>query len=178
MGRVVLYIAASLDGFIAAKDGSVAWLEPFEKSGEDYGYQAFLSRLGAIIMGGNTYRQVLEFGAWPYPGITSYVVTRRPLAHQPDDSIRSFSGKVSKLMQQVKGETKKDIWLVGGGNLITQFVNQSLVDEYMLFIIPVFLGEGIPLFQNLASPARLRLVEATTYPSGVVQLHYDLQRTL
>jgi len=175
MGKVVLYIAASLDGYIAAKDGSVSWLEPFETSGDDYGYRTFLSRLGAIIMGGNTYRQVLEFGAWPYSGITSYVVTRRPLASQPDDSIQPFSGEIGKLVQQIKGETEKDIWLVGGANLITQFVNQSLVDEYMLFIMPVFLGDGIPLFQNLESPARLRLVEARTYPSGAVQLHYDSQ---
>ena len=175
MGKVVLYIAASLDGYIAAKDGSVSWLEPFEKSGEDYGYQAFINRLGAIIMGGNTYRQVLEFGAWPYPGITCYVVTRRPLAYQPDDSIRPFSGEVGKLVQQIKREMEKDVWLVGGADLITQFVNQSLINEYMLFFMPVFLGEGIPLFQNLKSPARLKLVEATTYPSGVAQLHYVLQ---
>jgi len=80
MSDVVLYIAATLDGFIASSDGGIDWLKPFEQAGEDYGYAAFHARVGAVIIGGNTYRQALGFGEWPYAGVTTWVATRRGLA--------------------------------------------------------------------------------------------------
>ena len=89
MGKVVLYIAASLDGYIATEDGGVGWLDKFNASGEDYGYSAFQDSIGAVIMGGKTYRQALGFGEWMYKNIPSYIVTSQPLAEHPNDDVRT-----------------------------------------------------------------------------------------
>lgn len=172
MSSVILYIACTLDGYIAGKDGDISWLHPFEHTGEDYGYAAFLSHVGAIIMGGKTYRQALGFGPWPYSGIPCHVVTTQALTNPPDASISAFCGDVSELVAQIRQETGKDIWLVGGSRLITQFANARLIEEYIISIVPLLLGDGIPLFQGLSSKQNLTLTGSTSYASGIVQLHY------
>ena len=174
MGMVVLYIAATVDGYIASKDGSIDWLHPFEQSGEDYGYAAFYARLGAVVVGGNTYRQALGFAQWPYPGMPTYVITSQAIPHPPDPSVRAYAGDVSILVAQIRQETGKDIWLVGGGQVITQFANRQLIDRYIISIIPIILGGGIPLFHDIAAPATLTLASSTSYPSGIVQLDYRM----
>jgi dihydrofolate reductase len=172
MGGVVLYIATSLDGYIADTDGGIDWLTAFEQPGEDFGYKAFLARIGAIIMGGKTYRQVLGFGPWPYPGVSCYVVTNRALADAPDTAVRAFAGDVVELVERVRRTTERDIWLVGGAELVTQFANRDLIDEYIISIMPLILGDGIPLFQGIMGQHHLRLIESKAYAAGVVQVTY------
>ena len=99
MGSVVLYIAASMDGYIATEDGGVEWLNPFNEGGEDYGYKAFEQTIGATIMGGKTYRQALGFREWSYKGMSSYIVTSQPLADHPDDDVRKVEGDFPALVQ-------------------------------------------------------------------------------
>lgn len=172
MGRIILYVATSLDGYIADEDGGVGWLERFEGGDEDYGYGALLARVGTAIMGGRTYRQVLGFGPWPYAALATYVVTRQPLLDPPAPSVRSFRGDVSELVERIRAESGKDIWLVGGADLVTQFANEHLIDEYIVFVMPILLGRGIPLFQNLNASALLDLDHAVSYASGAVELRY------
>jgi dihydrofolate reductase len=172
MSNVILYIACSLDGYIADPDGGIDWLTAFDDASEDYGYAAFLSHVGAIIMGGKTYRQVLGFESWPYQGIPCHIVTRQPLTNPPDAAISAFSGDVALLVEQVRRTTDKDIWLVGGAQLVTQFANAHLIDEYIVSIIPLLLGDGIPLFQGLSSQHKLTLTGSSSYANGIVQLQY------
>ena len=172
MSKIILYIAASLDGFIARTDGDFSWLEPFEQGGEDYGYHAFYDSIGAIIMGGNTYRQVAEFAKWPYPGVTSYVVTHRPVTAKAGIKVVAFSGDVRQLVEQVKAETPKDIWLEGGGVINGLFARYRLIDEMDISVIPLMLGEGIPLFQGGRPEATLELLASQAYPNGVLRLRY------
>lgn len=174
MSSVVLYIACSLDGYIADPDGGIDWLTAFDQPDEDYDYTAFVQRLGAIIMGGKTYRQALGFGPWPYQGIPCHIVTTQPLAGPPDASISAFNGDVRELAAQVRQETGKDVWLIGGSEIITQFANAGLIDEYIISIIPLLLGQGIPLFRAIDARHRLTLTGSTSYPNGIVQLHYHV----
>lgn len=174
MGKVILYIAASLDGYIARTDGSVDWLEAFEAAGEDYGYAELLERVGSVIMGGSTYRQVLGFGAWPYGDFTTYVITRGKLSAPPAENIHPAAGDAPQLVARIRAESDEDIWLVGGAQINGLFRDAGLIDEIILSVMPVLLGEGIPLFPRAAGPERsLRLLSAESYPSGVVQLRYQ-----
>ncbi|MGD2156847.1 MAG: dihydrofolate reductase family protein [Anaerolineales bacterium] len=172
MSRVILYIAISLDGYIADVNGGVSWLDAFQHDVEDYEYSAFYQHLGALIMGGNTYRQILGFGEWPYPGVTTHVVTSRELEDLPNTEIKSYRGDVVELVGRIKAGLTKDIWLVGGADLIRQFVTHNLIDEYIISIMPVLLGEGIPLLQGVDAPNQLELIDSKHYTSGVVQLRY------
>lgn len=172
MGNVILYIAISLDGFIARRDGDIAWLTAYDNPGEDYGYATFYARVGAVILGGRTYRQVLDLGSWPYPGMPTYVATRGPLLDPPDPNIRAFDGEMSDLVAQIRQTTERDIWLVGGGQLVTAFANQHLIDEYIITLVPLLLGDGIPLFHDVQVEERLQLTGSQVYTNGLVQVRY------
>lgn len=172
MGNVILYIAASLDGFIARRDDDISWLTAYNGADEDYGYAEFYARVGAVILGARTYREVLGFGAWPYPGKTTYVVTTQPLQNPPDANIHAFAGDMADLVAQIRQMTDQDIWLVGGGRLTTAFVNQHLIDETIITIVPLILGEGIPLFQGIEVEEKLLLTGSQVYANGLVQLRY------
>jgi dihydrofolate reductase len=168
--RIVLYTAASLDGYIARKDGSIDWLAVAERPGEDYGYAAFLAGVDALVMGRRTYEQVLTFGLWPYPGKATYVFTSRDLAAGRDD-VTFVRGPVEAFAADLAARGHRRVWLVGGGSLNGAFLRQGLVDELIVSIIPVCLGEGIPLFQPPGRDLKFDLLESRSFPTGVVQLH-------
>jgi dihydrofolate reductase len=167
MPTVILYTAASLDGFIARTDGSVDWLF----TGDDYGYAAFLQTIGALVMGSKTYEQVLSFGDWPYSGKQTYVFTRRDLKTELGDVV-FVSGKPQSVLPEIKAKGFRRIWLVGGGELTTSFLRHCLVDEYIVSIHPILLGDGIPLFYPPVPEEELTLVSSKQYPSGLLQAHY------
>lgn len=173
MSKVVLYIAASADGYIADQDGGVDWLEAFQQEGEDYGYSAFYETVGAVIMGTATYQQVLTFGSWPYAGVESYVMTRQSGLPRPAESIRFYAGAPGDLVGDLKARLEKDIWLVGGGKLVTSFARANLIDEYRVYLMPLLLGSGIPLYHPFEPGRRLRLIDHCVYPDGVVMLRYQ-----
>ncbi|MDZ4670588.1 MAG: dihydrofolate reductase family protein [Phototrophicales bacterium] len=175
MTKIVLYIAISLDGYIATEDGSVAWLDGFNIPNEDYGYQTMYDRMGAVVMGGITYRQVLGFSTeWVYVGKKSYILTRQPLDNPPDPAIYAFNGDVRDLVTKLQVEHSKDIWLVGGGDVVAQFMAHNLIDEYHLSVMPVLLGRGIRLFNgvDLSQSQTMKLDSVKSYPNGVVQMIY------
>lgn len=172
MSKVVLYIATSLDGFIARQDGDISWLDEFNSDQEDYGYQEFYKGVGALVMGSRTYEQALGFGQWPHPGVKSYVVTSKHRDLGLDGDVEFYSGDLTELVQGIKGRTDKDIWLVGGAALVSSFMNENLIDDVIISVIPVLLAGGIPLFQDIHNFRRLKLMSAKTYEPGVVQLQY------
>jgi dihydrofolate reductase len=174
MGDVVLYIAASLDGYIATEDGGISWLDSFNAAGTDYGYAEFMTNVGATIMGGKTYRQVLTFGAWHYQDIPSYIVTSQPLADHPQEDVRKVDTDFATLVQNIKAETDKDIFFIGGAELTKAFIEQDLIDSYRIFLMPVMLGKGIPLFLELNTIQNVSLIETQSHPLGVVELRYQV----
>jgi len=175
--KVILYIASSLDGYIAQPDGDISWLDDFQLADEDYGYGGLLTRTGALVMGANTYRQVLGFGKWPYAGTTVYVMTHRGITAPADAQIETYAGEPKGLLEQIKARTDKDVWLVGGAQVNRAFLAAHLIDEYIISIMPVMLGDGIALFPGVTiEPQNVNLIEVKSYPNGVVQLHYEHRR--
>ena len=169
MTRIVYYVAASLDGFIADSSGGVDWL-PDGESG-DYGYAEFYSGVEAVVMGRRTYAQALSFGDWPYPGKPAYVFTQSPPCDGPPE-VRFVGGSASDFAQGIVDRHHGTIWLVGGANLSDQFRQAGVIDEYRVFVIPIALGQGVPLFGGQGLPTLLDLESAQTYADGVVQLRY------
>jgi dihydrofolate reductase len=170
MSRLRVYIAATLDGFIADAEGGVGWLDAYNPV--DYGYDAFLASVSSIIMGRVTYEQVLGFGVWPYAGKRTVVLTSRAdLPTRPD--VEVYRGAVRDLRDRMRAETPGDIWLMGGGKTLGGFLEEGLVDELDLFIFPLLLGRGVRLFVEPGRPTALRLAAHQAYPSGIVRLLYQ-----
>lgn len=171
MSDIILYIAVSLDGFIADQDGGIDWLSVVEDEQEDYGYARFYDSVDALLMGSHTYQQVLGFGDWPYPGKQTYVMTCRALPCERDD-VTLVSNDIRQATEHLARQNHQHIWLVGGGQLATSFHRHKLIDEYRLFIIPVTLGAGIPLFTGQQEMQQLDLKYSSSYPKGVVEMRY------
>ena len=175
MPEVILYIAASLDGYIARLDGAVDWLDalPVSEPAEDYGYSEFIAGVGVVLMGRTTYEQVLSFGVdYPYPGAEGYVFSRSR-AGEGDDNVQFVDGQdIPGLVERLKASQDKNLWLIGGGQLVREFLCLDLIDQMELFLLPVILGQGIPLFPPETPQRDLRLVNCRNYDSGMVQLTY------
>lgn len=167
--RIRLYIATSLDGYIATPDGAVAWLEPFNAG--DYGYDDFLKSIGTLVMGRTTFDQVLGFGAWPYEGKRAIVMTSRAVETLPDGAeIRNADA--ATVAREAKSFGGGDVWLTGGGNVVRQFLDAGLIDAMELFVMPILLGDGLRLFPEGASQSGLILEDTQAYTNGVVRLLY------
>jgi len=174
--NITLYIATSLDGFIASKNGSVDWLSPYENGQEDYGYKDFLKKVGIVIMGNTTYKQVLTFGEFPYKGKDCYVFTRDKEKCK-DENVTLVSKNAKDFISQLNLNDNKNIWLVGGASIIDEFLKFDLIDEFIITIIPILLGEGIPLFKGRSSEKNLELIDVKTFDTGLVQLYYKRKRS-
>jgi len=172
---IIYYVAASLDGYIATPDGGIAWLAPFEATGEDYGYAEYYASLDALLLGSRTYEQALTFGSWPYPGKPCWVFSRRPLeAAQREVTVTARPPR--EVAPELEARGIRRAWLVGGGQIASAFRAESLITEYIVSIIPVILGAGIPLFSGPAAEEKLDLVDHKIYPDGVVQARYRPSR--
>jgi dihydrofolate reductase len=169
--EVVYYVASSLDGFIATADGSVAWLAPFEASVEDYGYAEFLTGVDGLLFGRRTYEQSLTFGPWPYAGTPAWVFSHARVEAMPD--VRVTDRTPAEVVAEASTLGLRRLWLVGGGALARSFLEAGLIDEYIISLIPVVLGGGVPIFAAPGRQERLRLVAETTFHDGVVQVHYS-----
>lgn len=170
--KVKVYIAVSLDGYIAHSDGNIDWLDSVARPDEDYGYATFIETIDTVIMGRKTYEKVLSFGGdFPHAGRDCYVLTRTERA--PDGQVRFYSGPADELLDQIRSKPGKDIFIDGGSEAIDLFRKKGLVDSYTVSIIPMLLGEGIRLFKESEKELPLKLVEATTFDSGLVQLSYE-----
>lgn len=175
MPEVVLYIASSLDGYIATADGGVEWLSAVELEGEDYGYQAFFDSIDALVMGSRTYEQILGFGEWPYGNKPCWVLSRRAL-DPVVPSVQITAETVDGLLATLGSQGLKRIWLVGGSALIEAFERAGRINEYIISVVPQLLGDGLPLFVPGGRSRALELLNCRGYKSGLVQLHYRTER--
>lgn len=174
MAEVILFIATSLDGYIARPDGNIDWLNsiPNPEQG-DYGYEALLHNVGITVMGRKTYEEVLGFGVeWPYADLLTYVVTHD--SHYRPSTPKTFilTSDIKHFIIEQKKSSTKDIWLVGGSQLNTAFINESLIDRMIISIIPKIIGEGIPLFAHKPIDSVWKLENAKTFDTSVVTLTY------
>lgn len=175
MRKVTLFIAVSLDGYIADREGSIAWLEGQEPDGEmKDSYSEFIKNIDTVIMGWNTYHQVvteLSLDDWVYKGMQSYVITHREAADTED--IMFVNQNVCKLVDALKQETnKKGIWICGGANIVQQLMQENLIDSFYISVIPTILGKGIRLFGESNMEIKLKLVKIQSY-NGITDLVYE-----
>jgi dihydrofolate reductase len=171
--RVSIYIATSLDGFIARKNGDIDWLSGSE-GGEDYGYAEFMSTIDHIAMGRNTFEKVLTFGGWPYEKKV-VVLTSRDLAipNELAEKVEACNLPPADLLRYLETRDARHIYL-DGGLTIQRFLRADLVDEMTITTIPVLIGEGLSLFGPLDRDIKLELLASRSFPNGFVQNKYRI----
>jgi dihydrofolate reductase len=170
MRPVKLFIATSLDGFIADKNGGIDWLF----TDQDYGYADFYAAIDTTLTGYKTYADMLGFGEFPFRGKTNYVFSRHH--HQADDNPVTFiSADIAAFVQQLKQQPGKDIWLVGGGQINEVLLQAGLIDELIISIHPIMLGEGRPLFAGRTERQDFTLTGTRAFETGLVQLNYQVK---
>jgi dihydrofolate reductase len=166
-------IAASLDGYVADRNGGIDWLRPFEDV--DYGYDRFICEIEAVVIGRATYDQIPSLGmGWPYPGKRGFVVTSRPLA-QSYQGVQAWALGVDGLISHLREQSRGDVWVVGGAKLQWAFIEAGALERLDLFLIPVLLGDGVPLFPKGISPSKPRSIvrrNAAILPKGMAHLTY------
>ncbi|MDQ8045581.1 MAG: dihydrofolate reductase family protein [Patulibacter sp.] len=172
-GTIRVFIACSLDGFIAGEDGDLSWLPPFTP-GQDYGYAEHMAQTAAILMGRASYDAVRQFdGPWPYEDTPVYVATSRPLGEPAAPTVKAVAGDPVDLVAAVQADIGDGGIYVDGGALIRSLLDAGLVDEMIVTVVPVILGRGAPLFAGTAVRHALTLVHAEAFDDGLVQLRYD-----
>ncbi len=167
--RCSVFIAISLDGYIARADGSIDYLSIVERAGEDYGYRAFVDSVDTLVIGRSTYDLALTFDPWPYAGKRCIVLTRSERESQHGEEF--FAGNPRALVERLAANGAKRAY-IDGGAVIQQFLAARLIDDLTLSVIPVLLGTGIRLFGDTEGDLSLELVRSQSFESGLVQLTY------
>ena len=171
---IVLYIAQSVDGFIARTDGSIDWLNDFNEgmeSNSDKSYNQFLQGIDTIVMGRKCYEQILTFGEWPYVGKKCYVFTSGELKKPPSNAdVTRAEGNVKTFVSRAcEG---KQVWLLGGAGLVKAFTEENLIDKYIISTIPVIIGSGIHLFPESNASIKLRCTNSKLCDNGIAEFTY------
>lgn len=173
MRKLVAYIAISLDGKIADAEGGVGWLDTINHSkDEDYGYYEFQKSIDTTVMGNTTYQQVLGFDVpFPYKEQKNYVFTRNKDLTE-DEYVTFISSDHAQRISELKQQTGKNIWLIGGGEVNTLCLEAGLLDEMIVHVMPFIVGKGIPIFSDAELMQHLELTSSKVYSSGVMELRY------
>lgn len=173
MRKLKVYIAMSLDGFIAREDDDISWLHAVDRPGEDYGYASFTSQIDTYIVGRKTYDVVVKMTGGQFPPaqqFETYVITSQDLPDQ--NGVKFYKGHPAGLAAELLSKEGKDIYCDGGGHVIQQLLQNNLVDELTISVIPVLLGRGKRLFLGDTPEISLENISAKRYDSGLVQIKY------
>lgn len=171
MRKVKLFIASSLDCYIAREDGGTDWLY----TDADYGYAKFYDSIDTIIVGRKSYDQSLTFKEYPYKGKKVYVFSRKKeRKNNNEQDVEYIDTNIQDFVTSLTQSIGKDIWLLGGGEIVSVLLNAGLVDEIILSIHPIILGTGIPLLRNIQKEVNLKLENSLSFESGLTQLSYKV----
>jgi dihydrofolate reductase len=181
--HVTIHMAASLDGFIARKDGSVDWMETSDKFADGQSMdpafvEAFLKTIDCYVMGSRTYETALRFETqgfgWAYGDKPTFVLTRRELP-RTRDSVEFHSGDLAQFVNERLRPAFRSIWVAGGGEVAGECLRRGLADEVVYSILPIVIGDGIPFFEKLDGDVALHLAEVKAYKNGMVELRYEVK---
>lgn len=164
----------SLDGFIATKDDDLSWLSIVEKEGEDYGYNDFNETVDCYIVGRATYDVVLNLSGGIFPAAEKhecYVITRQK--RKSENGVTFYNGNIEDLISDIKSKNGKNIYCDGGGQIAKLLMDKNLIDEYIISVIPIILGDGKRLFIGGTPLINLEVKTIKQFESGLVQLHYE-----
>lgn len=173
-----LYIAQSLDGFIAAEDGSIDFLDAVPNPDQhDYGYHQFLEGIDLILMGRKSYEKILSFYIeWPYPNCQTVILSSQQNLELKSPNTRLISNLDFNALEELREASQKGIWLLGGGEAIKSCLAMKSLEEMHLAIMPITLGRGIPLFPKGRVSSQWQLKSSQAYDTGVVMLSYELHQ--
>jgi dihydrofolate reductase len=170
--KVIVYLAASLDGYIAGPNGDMSFLDSVQQEGEDYGYFEFMKTVDTVVMGRKTYDWVMgQVPEFPHADKKTYIISRTERPQQ--GNLHFYSGNLRELITKLKTEAGLNIFVDGGAEIVQALLKQKLIDEIILSIIPILLGDGVKLFTDGLPTQALTLISSKTYESGLVQLHYS-----
>lgn len=170
MAKIILYLAASLDGFIADQQGGIDWLAPFQSG--DVGFEAFLESIGVVVMGRRTFDQARGFELWPYGGKRLIVLTSKPVGSLPDggEIVRDEIGSVAA---QLRDNPNGDVWIAGGAKTMGAFLSAGAIDRVVLHVVPLILGDGLRMFEGIGSSLPFHLEDSTLFRNGMARLTYE-----
>ncbi|WP_017258793.1 dihydrofolate reductase family protein [Pedobacter arcticus] len=169
--KLILYIATSLDGYIAKTNDDLSFLSLVEQEGQDYGYADFVKTVDTVIVGRKTYDKVLSMGYdFPHVDKDCYILTRTPKS--TNGSLKFYTGNIKTLVTLLKLKDGKTIFCDGGAETATELIKNDLIDEYIISVIPILLGDGIRLFKDGRPEQQLELLSTKQFEKGLTQLHY------
>ncbi len=171
--KLILYIACSLDGYIAKPNDDLSFLDSMQIEGADYGYNDFIENVDTVILGRRTYDWVMErVPEFPHADKKAYVITR---ASRPDIGDTTFySGDLSSLVKKIKSESGKNIFCDGGAEVVNELLKASLIDEFIISVVPILVGNGTRLFKDGRPEQLLELISSKTFETGLTQLYYKV----
>lgn len=173
--KVILYIACSVDGYIAKPGDDLSFLNGVQKEGEDYGYANFVNSVDTVILGRKTYDWVMaQVDEFPHANKNTYVITRQEKAAAGKTLF--YSGNLKELILKLKQEEGKNIFIDGGAEVVNLLLNEHLIDEFIISLIPVFVGSGTRLFKDGRPGENLELISVKNFDTGLVQLHYKTKK--
>jgi dihydrofolate reductase len=171
--KVILYIATSLDGYIAKPNDDLSFLSIVQQDGEDYGYADFLNSVDTVILGRKTYDWVMtQVSEFPHADKNSFIITRT--ARPSIDKTNFYTGKLKDLVARLKTEQGKNIFVDGGAEIVNELLKENLIDEFIISVIPILVGNGTKLFKDGRPEQKLELVSTKQFDKGLTQIHYKL----
>ncbi len=179
--KIIVYIATSADGYIARRDGSVDWRDRPNPKG-NYGMNEFYQSIDTILWGRKTCDVALDFQKKGVTGsdfdtrVKNYVFTRGLVPSPAPTGVEFVSEPIKAFVARLRKRTGKDIWMMGGASIIASFLDQGEIDEFIIHVIPTFIGEGIPLIAPSRRTVPLKLLSSTKFTDGVVRLHYAVRK--
>jgi dihydrofolate reductase len=175
--KIIVNIATSADGYVARPDGNLDWLTERPAPKGFYGLPEFERSTDAKILGRKTFDRSLQIGARFGGGAVHYVFSRRPPPASVPAGVQFVTESISVFAKRLRMQAGKNVWMMGGGEIIGSFLDEHAIDEFIITVVPTFTGEGIPLLAPRAREVALRLLGVQQFPDGVVQLHYEVQRS-
>lgn len=175
MRKLILYIAASLDGYIAKTNDDLGFLSIVQQEGQDYGYADFVKTVDAVIVGRKTYEKVISMGYdFPHSDKDTYIITRT--ARPNIGSVKFYTGDIKTLVEKLKSESGKNIFCDGGAEIVNELLKENLIDEFIISLVPILLGDGTRLFKDGRTEQLLKFIETKTFETGLTQLHYERKK--
>ncbi len=169
--KVILYIASSLDGYIAKPNDDLSFLSIVQQDGEDYGYADFVKSVDTVILGRKTYDWVMtQVSEFPHADKNSFIITRT--ARPSIGKTNFYTGKLKDLISKLKAEQGKNIFIDGGAEIVNELLKENLIDEFIISVIPILVGNGTRLFKDSRPELKLELVSTKQFDKGLTQLYY------
>ena len=175
--KIIVNIATSADGYLARPDGDLDWLTERPAPRGFYGLPEFERSTDAKILGRKTFDRSLQLGARFAADRTHYVFSRRPPPPALPAGVRFVTESIGAFAERLRTQAGKNVWMMGGGDIIASFLDEDAIDEFIITIVPVFIGDGIPLLAPKRRQVALRLRDVHDFPDGVVQVHYEVKRS-